>query len=323
MFVALGVALAATPFLAAQEKTADVQPTAQEKGAKKQAANQGMYRYVSGNETLTHGDEVTLTRKGEGGKVKGTFVWMDPKSNRLYIRPEAGAAPVAVAADDIDKMERVTPVANVQDKGGVRPAINDGDPQARPNSEIHVLEIYNGTTKSVHHFGDKLSRAERERLAEIDRAAADVADKRLTIQSLSRSVQNMGTDTGTAVVQTAAAPPTLPYWAYPFYDYYAPGGYATPYYYPSYGPYAGPMYGLGYGAGYGLGYGYGGYGMGAAPSTVVVQTSGGGGASRSDLMKSLGEAQTALANAQKSYAAVQNNAVYGSGGQIIAVRMPE
>src|SRR5262245_41414375 len=114
MFVALGVALAATPYLAAQEKNTDAQPPVQEAGAKKQTANEATYRYVSGNETLTHGDDVTITRKG-GEKVKGTFVWMDPKANRLYIRPSAGAAPVAVAADDIDKMERVMPVANVQD----------------------------------------------------------------------------------------------------------------------------------------------------------------------------------------------------------------
>jgi hypothetical protein len=40
-------------------------------------------------------------------------------------------------------------------------------------------------------------------------------------------------------------------------------------------------------------------------------------------MKNLGEAQASLAQAQKHYAAVQNQAVYGPGGRIIAVRQPE
>ena len=32
-------------------------------------------------------------------------------------------------------------------------------------------------------------------------------------------------------------PTTMPYWAYPFYDYYPQGGYFTPYYSAYYGPY--------------------------------------------------------------------------------------
>src|SRR5436305_1050612 len=101
LLVTFGIALAAAPFVAAQEKTEENSPPAQKKPAAPQAANQGAYQYVSGNETLSSGDQVTLTRKG-GEKVKGTFVWSDPQNKRLYIRPRAGAAPVAVAADDVD-----------------------------------------------------------------------------------------------------------------------------------------------------------------------------------------------------------------------------
>jgi len=326
MFVALGVALAACPFVAAQE-TEKKEVLAAPKGA---AQGEGMYQYVSGDVTLKHGDPVMLTRKN-GEKVEGTFVWRDPKANRLYIRTKPGMAPVAVAADDVGNL---TFAANVQDKGGVKTAQNTGE-GSRPRAEVHTLEIYNGSTKSVHHFGDSLSRAEREQLASIDEAAAVVADRQMMVQSLNRSIQSMGTDSSsTSVTQTAVAPPTLPYWAYPFYDYYPQGGYPSLYYNPVYGPFAfGPNPGWGYGLGYGgyagLGYGYGAgyapaaYGLGGAASTVVVQTPATNGPSRTDLMKSLNEAQTSLAQAQKHYAAVQNRAVYGPGGQIIAVRMPE
>ena len=57
--------------------------------------------------------------------------------------------------------------------------------------------------------------------------------------------------------------------------------------------------------------------------SVVVQTSGGNGAARADLMKSLNEARTALAQSQRQYAAAQNSAIRGPDGQIVAVRMPE
>jgi len=217
------------------------------------------------------------------------------------------------------------PAANVQDKGGVKTAINEGE---QPGKDIHAMEITNGSNRMVFHFaGGSLSKAEQAKLREIDAASADVAEKRMALQSIKQSLQDMGSDSGVRVIQSNAAPQNLPYWAYPFYDYYAPGGYPVPYYYGWGG------YGWG---GYGLGYGYGGYGPGyaglygpgngpaAASPTVVVQTSGGNnGASRAELMKSLNEARTALANAEKNYATVQGSAVYGSGGRIIGVRIPD
>jgi hypothetical protein len=332
--VALGVALAAGTIVAAQEKSGNESPPVQKKEASAQPAKGsggGMYQFVSGDKTLTHGDEVTVTRKG-GGTVKGTFVWMDPKANRLYIRPKAGATPVAVSADDIGGL---TFAANVPDKGGVKTAINNGS-RPGPRPEIHSMEIFNGTTRSVSYSGPTLSRAERDRLAEIDRAAADVAEKEMLVQSLGREIQNPRTDANVSVVQVAPqGPATLPYWAYPFYDYYPQGGYPTPWYYPVYGAYAfGP-------AGYGWGYGWGGYGWGntgwagmgygwgnapyggVAPSSTVVVQAPANNAGKADLMKSLGEARTALSQAQKHYAAVRENAVYGPGGRIIAVRLPE
>jgi len=320
MLVALGVALAAVPFAAAQEKAPDeVSPAPQQETKKQETTRpqpsagkgEGMYRYVSGDLTMTHGDQVTIAGKNGQGEVKGTFLWMDPKSNLLYVRTKPGQPPVAV------------PAANVTGKGGVKFANNPEEESSR-TPEVQSLEIYNGTNKSVHHSGPALSPAERQRLGEIDKAAADVAEKRAMVQSLERSLKDAGSESTIKVVQVPAAPSTpLPYWAYPFYDYYAPGGYYTPYYYPSYGPWFGYGYGLGYGMGYGPGYGWG-SGTAAASPTVVVQTSAGnGGAARAELRKSLSEAQTALAQAQKQYAAVQNSAIYGPGGQIVAVRMPE
>jgi hypothetical protein len=326
LFVALGVALAADPFVAAQE--AEQKEAPQQAPKKSAAQGEGMYQFVSGNTTLNHGDPVTLTLKN-GQKVEGTFVWRDPQSNRLYVRTKPGAAPVAVAADDINNL---TMAANVQEKGGVKTAQNTGE-TARPRGEIQTLEIYNGSTKTVHHFGDGLSRSEREQLASIDEAAANVAERKLMVQSINRSIQNLGSETTSVnVVPPAGGPSTLPYWAYPFYDYNPIGGY-TPYYYaPRYGAYAFggyPYYGYdnGYGYGYGPWAGWGssapGYGPAGTGSTVVVQTTGGGGTSRAELMKNLTEAQASLAQAQKNYAAVQNRAVHGPSGQIIAVRQPE
>jgi hypothetical protein len=216
--------------------------------------------------------------------------------------------------------ETQKPAANVQDKGGVKTAINEGE---QPGKDIHAMEIINGSNRMVFHFGGgKLSKGEQAKLREIDAAAADVAEKRMALQSIKQSLQDMGSDSGVRVVQPAAIQSNLPYWAYPFYDYYAPGGYPVPYYY-GYG-------GYGYGGNGWGGYGWGGYGPGyaygpaAASPTVVVQTSGGGdGASRAELMKSLNEARTALANAEKHYASVQGSAVFGPGGRIIGVRAPD
>jgi hypothetical protein len=241
------------------------------------------------------------------------------------------ASPLAAAqenpAGEQPPAQKQKPAANVQDKGGVKPAINTGE-QAGKGSDIHAMEITNGSNRMVFHFaGGSLSKAEQAKLREIDAASADVAEKRMALQSIKQSLQDMSSDGGVRVVQPNTMQPTLPYWAYPFYDYYAPGGYPVPYYY-GWGGYGWGGYGLGYGyGGYGPGYAglYGaGYGPAAASPTVVVQTSGGNnGASRAELMKSLNEARTALANAEKNYATVQGSAVYGPGGRIIGVRAPD
>jgi hypothetical protein len=239
------------------------------------------------------------------------------------------ASPLSAAqenpAGEQPPAQKQKPAANVQDKGGVKPAINQGE-QAGKGSDIHAMEIFNGSNRMVFHFaGGSLPKAEQAKLREIDAAAADVAEKRMALQSIKQSLQDSGSDGGVRVVQPAVIQSNLPYWAYPFYDYYAPGGYPVPYYYGyGYGGYG--WGGYGWGGGYGPGYGYGAgyaYAPAAASPTVVVQTSGGNGASRAEMMKGLNEARTALANAEKHYATVQGSAVYGPGGRIIGVRAPD
>jgi len=56
---------------------------------------------------------------------------------------------------------------------------------------------------------------------------------------------------------------------------------------------------------------------------VVIRDSGSNAQSIAALTKSLNEAQTALADAQKNYLAATQRAVYDPNGRIVAVRLEE
>jgi hypothetical protein len=343
----VGVTLAANQVVVAQEKpepgTPAIQKTEVKEGratAQPQSNNQGAAtsRFVSGDEVLNHGDAVTITRKGDGTKVSGNFVWADPKAGRLYIRPKAGEAPVAVPTDDVGKIERIALVGNAPDQSTVKPAVLTGD-RAPIRSEIQSMEIFNGPFKSVAYNGPPLSAPERERLSALQKATNAVAEKGMLVQSLKRDIQNASTsDSSVNVYQSNPWVATFPYYAFPLYSYYYPWSYYGPYYYSSYpssyfNPYFNYAYGLSYYSPYYYSYyvpyyssfypAFPTFWYGGGSTNVVVNTTGGEDATLKNLKKSLSEAQNSLAEAQKNYAAIQNRAIYAPNGQIVAVRMEE
>jgi len=259
---------------------------------------------------------VTITRK-DNEKVTGTFVWADPKNNRLFIRPKAGQAPVAVATNDVDKIERIAPAVGTTGKGTVRPAIEGDGPS--PSYEITTMRVHNGPYTTQFFFDDSLSPAEREQLRAMEKASNDVAQKGMEIESLSKAIQNANEQPATTVVSTgggygyAASPYVVPY----------------PFVYPvAYGLYSPLPPGMNFGGNY-LYY-YGGIPtnyMAAYPTgnntTVVTQNSGDNAKTLAALTKSLGEARTALADAQKRNTAMANRAVYDPSGRIVAVRLEQ
>jgi len=311
-------ALALAPWASAPGKT----PPIQKKEAAKQSFDDllkshqqgnGSYRFVSGDETLTSGDAVSITRKGADKRVTGTFVYSDSKTGKLYIRPRAGERPVGIPAGDVDKIERVTPAVGTPEKGGIRPAIEQGEKPAQ-RYEIHTMTVQNGPYRTTFFYDMSLSGAERDQLSAMEKAGNDIVQKGTTIESLRTAMQNAATDTGTSVVQTAAPA----YGQYiPAYPYYYPVEYYNLYYYLYY-----PMVPFApYGATF-PGYGYG-YGGGGGNTTVVIRDSGSNAQSIAALTKSLNEAQTALADAQKNYLAATQRAVYDPNGRIVAVRLEE
>jgi hypothetical protein len=319
LVLACGVTLAVLPVAGAQDKG----PTIQKKQVNKDTYEDmlksyqqggGSYRFVSGDETLTSGDLVTIARKGAEGKVTGVFVYADPKTNKLYVRPKAGQAPVSIPAKDIDKIERISPAVGSPEKGGIKPAIEFGDKPA-PKYEIHTMTVRNGTSTSTFYYDNSLSPAERDQLGAMERASNDLVQKSTTIETLRAAMENAANDSGTTVVQTAA--PVYPsYIVDPYYYPYV--GYYNAYYYPDF-PLGtgGPYWGL-YGGLYGVGY----YG-GASNTTVVVRDSGNAGQSMAALAKSLSEAQAALNEAQKNYTAMSRRGIYDPSGHIVAVRLEE
>jgi len=145
----------------------------------------------------------------------------------------------------------------------------------------------------------------------MEKAANDVLEQSAIVESLNRAVQNIGNEP-TAVVLGGGGGGYGYGYGYP-YPYYYPVDYYYVYY---------PMFGnMPYSPGYGYGYGgYGGYGGGGPPG--VVQNSGSS-ADPAKLMKSLSEAQAALANTQKTLAMASNRAIRDTEGRIVAVRLEE
>ncbi len=278
----------------------------------------GSYRFVSGDETLTSGDFVTISRKG-AGKVTGVFVYSDPKTGKLYVRPKSAQPPIAVPANDIDKIERIQPAMGTTGKGGVKPAIETGEKPA-PHYEIHTLTVHNGPEATTYHYSTSLSPGEREQLDALEQARATMQEKRAIADSLSQAIENEANTPPVTVVQTGGGGPG--YGSY--YSYPAFAGYG--YYNPMYTPWITGWPGFNFGwTNYGAsvpGWGYPAYyGGGGGNSTVVVANSGSTGQSVAALTKALNEAETAFADAQKHYAALSQNAVYDPSGHIVAVRL--
>jgi hypothetical protein len=271
----------------------------------------GTNRFAVGDDSMTHGDFVTL--KSKNGPVTGVFVYSDPKTGKVYIRQKAGMPPVAVPSRDIDQ---IRPAGTTSDKGAVKPAMESGSATQPGGYEVHGLTINNGPTATTYYFDSSLSPGERDQLSAIENAGNDVARKAALVQSLRQSLENAANDTGVTVVPSGGyggyGGYGAPYLAYP---YYYPVAYYNLYYYLYY-----PMWG-----GYG---GYGGYpgnwggGYGGGGSTVVVNNSGGG-SSVAAISKSLAEASSALADAQKSYASLRGRAIHDAEGRVIAVRLDE
>jgi len=187
-------ALALAPWASAQDKT----PPIQKKEAAKQSFDDllkshqqgnGSYRFVSGDETLTSGDAVSITRKGADKRVTGTFVYSDTKTGKLYIRPRAGERPVGIPAGDVDKIERVTPAVGTPEKGGIRPAIEQGEKPAQ-RYEIHTMTVQNGPYRTTFFYDMSLSGAERDQLSAMEKAGNDIVQKGTTIESLRTAMQN-------------------------------------------------------------------------------------------------------------------------------------
>jgi len=122
---------------------------------------------------LQHGRLVELTVKGQG-KVKGTLVRSD--RDRLYVRTEPGAAPKAIAMNDIEKMDKGVQYAVSKDNIKLT-----GTESEIINPEINVLEFLNGTKRTVRYSSASLSPGERSMLLNLESAENELA--RLETQS--------------------------------------------------------------------------------------------------------------------------------------------
>ncbi len=278
------------------------------------------YRFASGDETLTNGDRVTIRRKN-GSSVTGTFVWSDPKANRLYVRPAPGQVPVAIPANDVDRVDRIATAVGTTGKDGVRPAFEEKvRPAGGPSYEIYSMTVHDGPFRRTFLFDTSLSPAEKDQLGALEKAGNDVTQKRTEVEMLQKAIEDAATQPPVTVVNSGAPGYAAPY--YPVVPY--------PFYYPvAYGLYSPLLPGLNFGGNNIYYYGgipttfYPTYPAGGANTTVVLQGGGDNAKSLAALNKSLGEARAALAQAQKNYAALSHRAVYDDNGRIVAVRLEE
>jgi len=298
MHVLVGGAMLLTAgALAAQERPAVA--SGEQKTNQKQA-DPGV-RPAFGEGGARPGEYVAVTRK-DGQKMTGTLVWIDEKNNRLYLRPQPGQAPVAIARDDVN-----TVAVQPREDGGIRTASTG----YTTGYEIHTIEIFNGPNRSLHFFDRTLSPEERARLAEMEKSADDVARKSEIVDSLSEELKNQaqyGNQPTVVSTYNAGAYNYMPFAFYPV-NYYFP--YATVYpFYNNYFPYA-------------YTFPYVGGGAAGQNSTVVVQNPSGSSSSPGELLKALTTAQEQLAQARSNYTAARNLAIFDGQGRVVAVRLDE
>ncbi len=120
-----------------------------------------VYKDASGAGDFQHGRLVRLTMNGDS-TVKGILVRTDRKNGRVFVRTEAGAAPVIVSVKDVKKME----------KGVIREVSFDDDVY---QPEIQQLVIFNSGKKSVRYIAPTLSSGEMARLTEMEAAENELA----------------------------------------------------------------------------------------------------------------------------------------------------
>jgi hypothetical protein len=146
---------------------------------------------------LKHGQQVEITANNK--KVSGTFVRMDGANARLFIRTEPGALPQAIAAKDVTKIERKVQFALSKDNVKLV-----GTESQVGTPEIQVLEIVNGTKRTVRYSGPTLSSGEQSMLANLESAENELAqmeyqagrqeqifDNALAIQNEQRRTQEL------------------------------------------------------------------------------------------------------------------------------------
>jgi hypothetical protein len=325
MFALAGTAAMAAAVLAPFAPAQDKPPPIESKQVKKDTfadllkgyqQGTGSYRFVSGDETLTSGDFVAISRKGNNERLSGVFVYADAKSGKLFIRPKAGQPPIGVLSRDVDKIERIRPAVGTPDKGGVRPAIETGE-KASAGYEIHTMTVHNGTNTTMFFYETSLSGAERDQLSAMEKAGNDLVQKGNSVESLRQALETAANTPPTTVVETSNGGNGYPGYAYP---YYYPVAYYNMYWVAYGGPLPATVNYPFYPASY---MGYPGNGGGGGNTTVVVQNTGSNGQGIAELTKSLGEAQAALVEARKTYVATTNRAIVDPNGRIVAVRLEE
>jgi len=119
---------------------------------------------------LQHGRLLEITMKGNQNKIKGTLVRVDPNGERLYVRTQPGAAPQAIVAKDIDKIEKGVKFGLSKDNVKLVGSESDViDP------EIQTYEIINGTRRTVNYVAPTLSSGEKSMLQNLESAQNELA----------------------------------------------------------------------------------------------------------------------------------------------------
>ena len=265
-------------------------------------------RGVLSGEALHNGDLVSIRRKGQEGRLNGTFVYEDGKNNRILVRPKAGATPVAVPLKDIEEIDRIMPASTEGGKGGVRFA---SDEAAAARGEIHVLEVFNGPVKEVRYYGANLSPAEKQELAALQKAANDLAADQEAAARLERTLQEQPTPVEQAYQQQRAAQAaanTQSYFAFENYNY-ANGGmnFGGNYLFPS--PLLGGMPLISMSL--------------PTPPSLLVPPAPLPPSSQADLLKAVQSARERVDHARQAYQTARSRAITDESGSIVAVRLDE
>jgi len=256
-------------------------------------------RAALSGETLRNGDYVSVQRKGETNRINGVFVYED--AQKIYVRSQPQAAPTGVPLKEIEDIDRIVPANTEKAKGGsIRFATEDLS--GAPPREIHVLHVYNGTTKEVRYYGPTLSAAEKQDLAALEKAANELATDQEMAQALERSLAEPAGRTDTA----AARAPSGPGFAWDFYS-------TTNV----------PLPGFGFGSGLPFMLPYMMMNGGSSPTINVTLPAAAPPPSLAEQEKSLQSARERVEKDRQAYQTARNRAIFDSNGDIVAVRFAD